>query len=126
MSSAKKKKLAENDLEVEDFENLDEVEGWESLAEEAEGGKLATNPELEAALQEAAEAVEEPGEKPPVGLGAGEGMAEEAERLREEARGVADEDHGAVDHGVAAVHGDELAAADGQAGLIRFPWRRSH
>ncbi len=53
MSAAteKQKKLASHDP--------DEVEGWESLAEEAEGGTLAANPELEAALKEAAEAVDE-------------------------------------------------------------------
>lgn len=34
-------------------------EGWESLAEEASGGTLAPNPELEDALREAAEAIEE-------------------------------------------------------------------
>ena len=36
-------------------------EGWESLAEEAEEGHLAPNPELEAALREAADAIPEPG-----------------------------------------------------------------
>ena len=50
-ATKKKKKLASPDPEPE------ETEGWESLAEEAEGGTLATNPELEATLQEAAEAV---------------------------------------------------------------------
>ena len=35
-------------------------EGWEGVAEEASGGRLAPNPELEEALREAAEAVEEP------------------------------------------------------------------
>ncbi len=36
----------------------DPKEGWESFAEEAEGGTLAPSPELEAALREATEAVE--------------------------------------------------------------------
>jgi molecular chaperone GrpE len=36
----------------------EDPEGWESLAEEASGGTLAPNPELEDALREAAEAVE--------------------------------------------------------------------
>lgn len=35
-----------------------EKEGWESLAEEASAGSLAPSPELERAMQEAAEAVE--------------------------------------------------------------------
>ncbi|MEE2678429.1 MAG: nucleotide exchange factor GrpE [Myxococcota bacterium] len=35
----------------------EESEGWESLAEEASGGSLAPNPELEEALREAADAV---------------------------------------------------------------------
>ena len=43
-----------------------ESEGWESFAEEADGGSLSSNPELEAALREAAEAVEsEPSESQP-------------------------------------------------------------
>jgi molecular chaperone GrpE len=38
----------------------DEAEGWESLSEESEG-TLAVNPELEAALREASEAIDEDG-----------------------------------------------------------------
>jgi len=37
----------------------EDPEGWESLAEEASGGTLAPNPELEDALREAADAVEQ-------------------------------------------------------------------
>jgi len=40
---------------------VEEAEGWESLAEESEGS-LGANPELEAALREAAEAVDDAGE----------------------------------------------------------------
>jgi len=39
----------------------DAAEGWESLAEEPSGGTLEPNPELEAALREAAEALDERG-----------------------------------------------------------------
>ena len=80
MSSPKEKKLEERDLEPED------LEGWESLAEEAEGGKLATNPELEAALQEAAEAVEDGSETQPVRSDGDDSSAEELERLRTDAQ----------------------------------------
>ncbi len=38
----------------------DEAEGWESVSEESEGG-LAANPELEAALREASEAIDDDG-----------------------------------------------------------------
>ena len=82
MSSAKEKKLAESDLETEHFEDPEGTEGWESLAEDAEGGKLATNPELEAALQEAAVAVEEVSPA----QGAGSDADGEMERLRGEAQ----------------------------------------
>ncbi len=80
MSSPKEKKLEESDLELED------LEGWESLAEHAEGGKLATNPELEAALQEAAEAVDDGSEPQGVGSADDDSRAEEMERLRVEAQ----------------------------------------
>jgi molecular chaperone GrpE len=86
MSSAKEKKRAETDLEPEDFEDPDEVEGWESLAEEAEGGTLASNPELEAALQEAAAAVDETREVRRVDAGGDDPIADEMERLRREAQ----------------------------------------
>ncbi len=62
MSSRKK-------IEVE----TDEKEGWESLAEEESSGVLASNDELEAALREAAEALDETGRKkddPPEEAGA--------------------------------------------------------
>jgi molecular chaperone GrpE len=58
MSAATEKKKKQQKKRKQPVEpDPEEVEGWESLAEEAEGGTLATNPELEAALQEAAEAV---------------------------------------------------------------------
>jgi len=41
----------------------DTTEGWESHSEEAGGGSLASNPELEEALREAAEAIEKREEK---------------------------------------------------------------
>jgi len=41
-----------------DLEAAEGTEGWESLSEEAEGGSLAPNPELEEAMREAMEAVE--------------------------------------------------------------------
>jgi molecular chaperone GrpE len=44
----------------------EETEGWESLAEESEGS-LASSPELEAALQEALDAVEAPRGRAPAG-----------------------------------------------------------
>ena len=50
-------------------------EGWESLSEEAEGGSLAPNPELEEAMREAMEAVEAREEER--GQPAGEGEAAE-------------------------------------------------
>ena len=90
MSSAKEKKLAETELEPEDFEQPEELEGWESLAEEAEGGKLATNPELEAALQEAAEAVDDGSEPQRVDSAGDDPIEEEMERLRQEAQGNRD------------------------------------
>jgi molecular chaperone GrpE len=81
MSSPKEKDVTADDLE------MDEIEGWESLAEEAEGGKLAANPELEAALQEAAAAVDEVGRQVQRVDSAGDDPnAEEMERLRGEAR----------------------------------------
>jgi len=40
--------------------DVEEAEGWESMSEESEGS-LAVNPELEAALREASEAVDEAG-----------------------------------------------------------------
>ncbi len=92
MSSPKKKNHEETDLEPEDFEQPEafdepeEPEGWESLAAEAEGGKLATNPELEAALQEAAEAVEDGIEPQGVGSDGDDPRAEEMERVRAEAQ----------------------------------------
>jgi molecular chaperone GrpE len=86
MTSPKEKKLEESDLEPEDFEQPEDLEGWESLAEEAEGGTLAANPELEAALQEAAEAVEDGDTPQPVSPAGDDPATEEMERLRAEAQ----------------------------------------
>jgi molecular chaperone GrpE len=77
MSSAKEKK-------PDDELGVDDIEGWESMAQEAEGGTLATNPELEAALKEAAEAVEEVSPAP--GAGSDADDEGEVERLRSEAQ----------------------------------------
>jgi molecular chaperone GrpE len=60
----------------------DEAEGWESLSEESEG-TLAANPELEAALREASEAIDEEGrvkgpEEPEL---SGDFSSEEIERM---------------------------------------------
>ena len=71
----------------------DGIEGWESLAEDSEGA-LAPNPELEAALREAAEAVESRGEKaaepaaltldpPPAGLEGAAGLGSEKSQMEE-------------------------------------------
>ena len=60
----------------------DKAEGWESLPEESEGS-LAVNPELEAALQEASEAIDEEGHvKGPEEPAASESFSgEEIERM---------------------------------------------
>ena len=60
----------------------DQAEGWESLSEESEGS-LAVNPELEAALQEASEAIDEEGHvKGPEEPAASESFSgEEIERM---------------------------------------------
>jgi molecular chaperone GrpE len=59
----------------------DETEGWESMAEESEKG-LAVNPELEAALREASEAIDEDGHvKRPERSTADEFSDEEVERM---------------------------------------------
>jgi molecular chaperone GrpE len=60
----------------------DKAEGWESLPEESEGS-LAANPELEAALQEASEAIDEEGHvKGPEEPAASESFSgEEIERM---------------------------------------------
>jgi molecular chaperone GrpE len=60
----------------------DEAEGWESISEDSEGA-LAANPELEAALREASEAIDEEGhvkgpEEPEL---SGEFSSEEVERM---------------------------------------------
>ncbi len=60
----------------------DEAEGWESISEESEGA-LAANPELEAALREASEAIDEEGhvkgpEEPEL---SGDFSSEEVERM---------------------------------------------
>jgi len=62
----KKKKKAESAEPDPGTEDL------ESLAEEASEGALAPNPELEAALREAADAIPEPGERAPADDGMGE------------------------------------------------------
>jgi molecular chaperone GrpE len=80
-------------------------EGREALEEEASGGSLAPSPELEEALREAAEAVEEAGARgrpPTQGLRLREGVklpSEENRELREELdrlRAEADEARGEV------------------------------
>ena len=59
----------------------DETEGWESMAEESEKS-LAVNPELEAALREASEAIDEDGHvKRPERSVAEEFSEEEVERM---------------------------------------------
>ena len=59
MSGKKKKKK----IEIESAESPERAEGWESLAEEASDGSLAPSAELEEALREAAEAVDDSGAK---------------------------------------------------------------
>jgi len=61
--------------------DLEETEGWESIAEES-GKSLAVNPELEAALREASEAIDEDGHvKRPERSAADEFSEEEVERM---------------------------------------------
>ena len=64
--------------------DLDETEGWESIAEES-GKSLAVNPELEAALREASEAIDEDGHvkrpEPPERSAADQFSEEEVERM---------------------------------------------
>ena len=65
------------------------AEGWESLAEDAEEGTLGLNPELEAALREAAESVPDPdagtgGEVPREGPLAASAAEQEVARLLQE------------------------------------------
>jgi len=61
--------------------DLEETEGWESVAEES-GKSLAVNPELEAALREASEAIDEDGHvKRPERSAAEEFSEEEVERM---------------------------------------------
>jgi molecular chaperone GrpE len=65
----------------------DSVEGREAFEEEASAGQLAPSPELEEALREAAEAVEERQTPPTRGMKVGEGVklpSEENRELREE------------------------------------------
>lgn len=50
-------------IEIENAESPEGAEGWESLAEEASGGSLTPSAELEEALREAAEAVDDSGAK---------------------------------------------------------------
>jgi molecular chaperone GrpE len=59
-----------------------EAEGWESMTEEAEG-PLAVNPELEAALREASEAIDEEGhvKGPAEPMSSEEFSGEEIERM---------------------------------------------
>ena len=60
---------------------LEETEGWESMAEESEQG-LAANPELEAALREASEAIDEDGHvKAPETSASDDFSGEEIERM---------------------------------------------
>jgi molecular chaperone GrpE len=75
MSAGAKKKRKKPDV--------DEAEGWESLAEEAEGS-LGANPELEEALREAAEAVDETGAVRLLDVNGDESYDEELGRMREE------------------------------------------
>jgi molecular chaperone GrpE len=75
MSSGAKKKREKVDVEG--------TEGWEALAEEPEGS-LGANPELEEALREAAEAVDESGEVRLVEVNSDESYDEELGRLRED------------------------------------------
>lgn len=59
----------------------DEAEGWESIAEES-GPSLGVNPELEAALREASEAIDDEGHvKRPGDAGADQFSGEEVERM---------------------------------------------
>ncbi len=61
--------------------DLEETEGWESVAEDS-GKSLAVNPELEAALREASEAIDEDGHvKRPERSAAEEFSEEEVERM---------------------------------------------
>ena len=61
--------------------DLDETEGWESMAEESAQG-LAANPELEAALREASEAIDEDGHvKSPETSASDDFSGEEIERM---------------------------------------------
>ena len=61
--------------------DLEETEGWESIAQES-GKSLAANPELEAALREASEAIDEDGHvKRPERSPAEEFSEEEVERM---------------------------------------------
>lgn len=57
---------------AEDVPHSEHSEGWESFAEDAEGGRLQPSPELEEALREAAESVGERGSAAKAG-GSGEG-----------------------------------------------------
>jgi molecular chaperone GrpE len=61
----------------------EEAEGWEALGEDPEAS-LGTNPELEAALREAAEAVDESGEVRLLEVNDNESYDEELGRMREE------------------------------------------
>jgi molecular chaperone GrpE len=63
--------------------SADEAEGWESMAEDSEQS-LGTNPELEEALREAAEAVDESGEVRLLEVNSDESYDEELGRLRDE------------------------------------------
>ena len=62
----------------------DDKEGWEGLAEEESRGVLAPDPELEAALQEAADAVDDEGELRRVDPEDPESEDDELDRLRKE------------------------------------------
>ena len=53
-------RTASKPLDENGERDLDETEGWESMAEEPVQS-LAANPELEAALREASEAIDEDG-----------------------------------------------------------------
>jgi molecular chaperone GrpE len=57
--------------------STEDPEGWESLAEEASGGTLAPNPELEEALREAADALDRPEDPPAAGEASGGGSREQ-------------------------------------------------
>ena len=69
----------------------DRPEGWESLAEEADGGSLAPSEELEQALREAAEAVEARERARSKGPGGGDSPPRDADESLETVRSELEE-----------------------------------